>query len=110
MKFDVELSGEDSAVIRANGRLNLMSAPDLKHLVTGIVQGDGRPNVVVDLAEIDFVDSTGLGALVFGLKTARAAGGDLRIARPGKQIKMVLQLTSLDRILEPHDTVEECFE
>lgn len=109
MEFDVELSGRDGAVIHANGRLNMLSAPALKDLVTGIVHTDGRSHVVVDLAETDFMDSTGLGALISGLKTARSAGGDLRIARAGKQVMMVLRLTSLDRILQTHDTVEECF-
>ncbi|MBT2551332.1 STAS domain-containing protein [Arthrobacter sp. ISL-65] len=110
MKFDVEPSGRDGAVIHANGRLNLVSAPALKNLVTGIVHDEGRHNLVVDLAETDFMDSTGLGALISGLKTARAAGGDLRIACAGKQVMMVLQLTSMDRILQPHETIEECYE
>lgn len=43
------------------------------------------------------------------LKTARAAGGDLRIARAQTQVLTVLKLTNLDQILHPHDTVEECF-
>lgn len=70
----------------------------------------GGPHIVVDLGDTDFIDSTGLGAMVSGLKTARAAGGDLRIARAGTQVMMVLQLTKLDQILHSYDTVEECFE
>jgi anti-sigma B factor antagonist len=110
MQFDVELSGSDGAVIHTNGRLNLVSAPKLRELVTRIVREDGRSHVVVDLAGTDFMDSTGLGALISGLKTTRAAGGDLRIARAGTQVTMVLELTSMDSILEPHDTVEECLQ
>jgi anti-sigma B factor antagonist len=110
MEFDVELSGPDGALIRTSGRLNLVSAPKLRDLVTRVVRTDGRSHVVLDLAGTDFVDSTGLGALIFGLKTARAAGGDLRIARAGAQVTMALQLTGLDSILESHDTVEECLQ
>lgn len=77
--------------------------------MTRLVDQEGRTSIVVDLAGTDFMDSTGLGALIAGLKTTRRAGGDLRIARPGTQVMTVLQLTSLDRILHPHDTVEECF-
>ncbi len=108
MDFDVELTDGDCAVIRARGRLNMVSAPALRDLVASVVREDGRSRVVVDLAETDFMDSSGLGSLVAGLKTARDAGGDLRIARPQTQVLMVLKLTNLDQILHPYETVEEC--
>ncbi|WP_458114486.1 STAS domain-containing protein [Arthrobacter sp. R1-13] len=109
MDFDVELSDGDGAVIRTSGRLNMVAAPKLRDLVAHLVRQDGRSHVVVDLADTDFMDSSGLGALIAGLKTARAAGGDLRIARAQAQVLTVLQLTNLDQILHPHETVEECF-
>jgi anti-anti-sigma factor len=109
MDFDVELTDGDCAVIRARGRLNRVSAPALRDLVARVVREEGRSQVVVDLAETNFMDSSGLGSLVAGLKTARAAGGDLRIARPQTQVLMVLKLTNLDQVLHPHETVEECF-
>jgi len=110
MDFDVELSDGDGAVIRTSGRLNMVAAPRLRDLVARIVRQDGRSHVVVDLADTDFMDSSGLGALIAGLKTARAAGGDLRIARAQTQVLAVLKLTNLDQILHPHNTVEECFQ
>ncbi|WP_461165242.1 STAS domain-containing protein [Arthrobacter sp. R4-81] len=109
MDFDVELSDGDGAVIRTSGRLNMVAAPKLRDLVAHLVRQDGRSHLVVDLADTDFMDSSGLGALIAGLKTARAAGGDLRIARAQAQVLTVLQLTNLDQILHPHETVEECF-
>jgi anti-sigma B factor antagonist len=45
------------------------------------------------------MDSSGLGALVACLKSARQAGGDLRIAAPSEQVTMVLELSNLDRVL-----------
>jgi len=110
MDFDVELTDGDGAVIRTSGRLNMVAAPRLRDLVARIVRQDGRSHVVVDLADTDFMDSSGLGALIAGLKTARAAGGDLRIARAQTQVLAVLKLTNLDQILHPHNTVEECFQ
>jgi anti-sigma B factor antagonist len=55
------------------------------------------------------MDSSGLGALVSCLKTAREADGDLRIANAGEQILMVLNLTNLDRILPSYSNVQEAF-
>lgn len=110
MDFDVELSDGDGAVIRTSGRLNMVAAPKLRDLVARVVRQDGRSHIVVDLSDTDFIDSSGLGALIAGLKTARAAGGDLRIARAQAQVLTVLELTNLDQILRPHATVEECFQ
>ncbi|MCU1534627.1 MAG: anti-sigma factor antagonist, partial [Glaciihabitans sp.] len=65
--------------------------------------------VVVDLTRVEFMDSSGLGALVSGMKAARLAGGDLRIASPTEQVKLVLQLTNMDRVLPAYDDAETAF-
>lgn len=91
------------AVVTTPARLTMANAPELRMRITDAVQRTAR--VVVDLGDTAFVDSSGLGALVSGLKTARQAGGDLRIAGPGEQVRTVLSLTNLDRILRPHATV-----
>jgi anti-sigma B factor antagonist len=107
MKFDVQYPVDGTAVIRAIGRLNMVAAPRLRELVSSTVS-DGRSRIVVDLADTEFIDSSGLGALIAGLKAARTAGGDLRIARPPVQVTTVLELTNLHRILRPYATVAEC--
>jgi anti-sigma B factor antagonist len=94
------------AVLRPEGRLNMTAAPQLRTAVDEVV-GDGASRVVVDLSACTFVDSSGLGALVGGLKAARQAGGDLRIAQAPEQVRTVLALTNLDRVLTPHATVED---
>jgi anti-sigma B factor antagonist len=106
--IDVETGGlrEGAALLRPHGRLNMVLAPHLRDLVTSTVAA-GRSRLVVDLSGTEFVDSSGLGALVSGLKTARQAGGDLRIAAVPDQVRTVLSLTNLDRVLRPHDTVEQ---
>lgn len=93
-------------VARLAGRLDLLAAPAVKQRLAEVVAG-GHPRLVVDLAEVPFIDSTGLGSLVGGLKAARQAGGDLRIANPGEQARAILQLTTLDRVLRPYPSVEE---
>jgi len=103
----IDVQGRDgAAVVRLNGRLDLLSAPDVKGRLGQVVaQGDRR--IVVDLNDVSFVDSSGLGALIGGLKAARQAGGDLRIARPAQQAQTILELTTLNRVLRPYATVEE---
>ncbi|QGQ20552.1 anti-sigma factor antagonist [Cellulomonas sp. JZ18] len=94
------------AVLRPQGRLTMVTAGELKAEVDRVVDA-GSAVVVVDLEETAFMDSSGLGALVGGLRRARAAGGDLRIARVNGQVLTVLRLTTMDRVLTPYDTVED---
>lgn len=97
---------QDATVLRCDGRLTMVAAPALKSAIDEVVESGGT-HVVVDLSETSFVDSSGLGALVAGLKRTRQAGGDLRIAEPQEQVRMVLALTNLDRILQPFDRLED---
>ncbi|WP_028279569.1 STAS domain-containing protein [Arthrobacter sp. H5] len=107
MQFSIE-QRERYTEVSGKGRLNMVTAPLLREVVAQAV-GDGRTRIVLNLGEIIFMDSSGLGALIGCLKVARQAGGDLRIACVQPQVKMVLELTSMHRVLAPHPTVEEAF-
>lgn len=109
MEFDVRVVGADTSVIVPRGRLNMVAAPRLRVLVGQTVR-DGQSRIVLDLAETAFMDSSGLGALIAGLKAARQAGGDLRIAAPTEQVAMVLQVSNLDRVLRPYGSVQEALD
>lgn len=97
------------AVIALSGRLTATGAPLLRKAVNDLVTG-GDPRIVIDMAQLQFVDSSGLGALVGGLKSARVAGGDLRIAAVPEAVRTVLHLTNLDRVLLDHPTPETAFD
>lgn len=106
MKMNVESLPGNVTVIEITERLDLHSATEAKQKFAKVVS-DGHCRLVVDLSRVTFLDSSGLGILVAGLKAARLAGGDLRIARPPEQVRLVLELTTLDRVLRPYATVEE---
>ncbi|MCL2849554.1 MAG: STAS domain-containing protein [Micrococcales bacterium] len=93
-------------VLTPEGKFNLVSAPLFTARVDDLVAAD-KARLVVDLHAVDFIDSSGLGALIGGLKKARGNDGDLRVAAAGSQVLAVLKLTNLDRILSPYPTVEE---
>lgn len=96
-------------VLVLEGRLDLVTAGDLRRAVEQAVAG-GRTRVVADLSAVAFIDSSGLGALIGGLKHARQAGGELRMAGATQQVLTVLKLTRLDRVLRPYVTVDEALE
>jgi anti-sigma B factor antagonist len=95
-------------ILRLEGRLNMVTAPAMREAVRSIIES-GRTRVAVDLAGVDFLDSSGLGALLSGRKTARNAGGDLRIAAATEQVRLVLNLTNLERVLTPFGSVDEAY-
>lgn len=105
MEIDTSTVDGKIAVVRLDGRLNMVSAPRLKTTIEEVVDHGGT-HVVVDLAAVTFMDSSGLGALIAALKKARQAHGDLRIAGVNEQVATVLQLTNLDRVLRPFESVE----
>jgi len=96
-------------VVTPDGRLNMVAAPELREQLRTLVQ-DGASRVVVDLSGVESIDSSGLGALISGLKAARNAGGDLRIAAPNAQVMAVLELTNLNRVLRPRESAEKAFD
>jgi anti-sigma B factor antagonist len=106
VEVTVDARTDGTAVVHLAGRLDLLSASAVKDRFATAV-GEGFRRLVVDLHEVPFMDSSGLSALIVGLKATRLAGGDLRIARPGEQIAMILELTSLNRILGAYDSIEE---
>jgi anti-sigma B factor antagonist len=106
MSLSIDIEPGGITIVRPSGRLDLLSATQFRQDLSKIV-GDGQSRLVIDLDAVTFIDSSGLGALIGGLKATRLAGGDLRIARPSQQARVILQLTTLERVLKPYSTIEE---
>lgn len=109
IEFGVERRSNGTAVVTPQGRLTMVSARRFKELLTELAT-TGHARIVVDLAETTFLDSSGLGALISGLKSARQASGDLRIARPTEAVVTVLELTNMDKVLRARPDVESAFD
>ena len=109
VEWPTRTAGSGATVIRPEGRLNMVAAPDLREQIHSLVRS-GQTRIVVDLSGVDTIDSSGLGALISGLKAARQSGGDLRIAGPSEQAVAVLELTNLNRVLKSHDSADSAFD
>ena len=92
-----EQQGE-ARVMHPEGRLDVALAPAFREQVKRLLDA-GSTKLIIDLGGVSFVDSSGLGTILVGLKLARRAGGDIRIVRPPPQFKALLQLTSVSRFL-----------
>jgi anti-sigma B factor antagonist len=108
MALEVEMRQVESGVtvVAPTGRLDVAGAPALKDAISEVVK-NGPPRVVIDMGAVSFVDSTGLGSVISALKQVRASQGELRLAAPNQQARVVLELTTLDRVFPYYATVEE---
>jgi anti-anti-sigma factor len=107
--FTTRTIGTNVTVIQPTGRLNMVAASTLRKQLQDIVEG-GSSRIVVDLSATEFIDSSGLGALISGLKIARQEGGDLRLAATPKQVGTALELTNLNRVLPTYESVDTAFD
>jgi len=100
----------NSVVITLKG--NIMGGPDGAKLLDSLheLKEQGKKNVVVDLAKVKFMNSSGLGMLISGMTTMRNAGGDLRLANPADRIQSLLIITKLITVFKHYDSVEAAAE
>lgn len=105
MNLDVEIQGE-TAVITLKGALDAQTAPELKNTFSQVIR-DGRQDIVLDLTAVDFMDSSGLGAIVGAYKQVRIGKGDVRIAGLQPVVRKVFELTRLDRVFRIFDSTDQ---
>jgi anti-sigma B factor antagonist len=100
----------DIVLLKISGRITLgRECQEVEWAVEDLVR-DSKKKVVVDLAGLDYVDSTGIGILVMCSGKVRAAGGELRLAALQPRIAELMRLTRLDQILHFYATAAEASE
>ena len=87
------------------GELDVTDAADIAAALA--IVAAGAPEIIVDLAGLEFIDSSGVAALARGRKLARHAGGDLLLAAPRREVLRVLTLTRLIDVFPVHPSVDE---
>jgi len=98
MDIQSHLSG-NVTVLDLAGRLEVSSAPELKTWLNNSLP-PAPSRVVVNLKQITFIDSTGLSALVQGMKRCRERNGDLRLCNLQATVRIIFELTRLDKAFE----------
>lgn len=96
----------DLTVLDVSGEVDLSTANVLRSRIEELV-GAGVRSLSVSLEEVGFLDSSGLSALVTGLKRMEAAGGRLSLICKNEQILKVFTVTGLDRVFTIHDSTAE---
>lgn len=94
-----------TTIVEAGGEVELHSAPGLREELRRVCETD-CPCCVVDMSDVSFIDSTGVGVLVGALKRAREHGGTLTIACPQPRVRRVFEITGLLGALPIYDSLD----
>ncbi len=92
-------------VLAVSGEVDVYTAPRLREKLVELVS-QGNYRIVVDLEAVEFLDSTGLGVLVGGLKRVRTHDGSLSLVCTQQRILKVFDITGLNKVFTIHDTVD----
>jgi len=92
----------DVATVALKGEVDVLNVDQVR--VALVEALDGHPGtVVVDLSELSFIDSTGLGAIIFGFQRARDEGVGFQLAHPSRGVHQILVLSGLLEVVEIKD-------
>jgi anti-sigma B factor antagonist len=105
MDLHVEPAGDVAVVEVLAETVDLSNATELKARLADLTAA--HRFAVVDLGRVRYLDSSGCGALVGAMTHFRSAGGDLRLCGATPQVKTLLELVRLTRVLTLHATCEE---
>ncbi len=105
LSVEVELPRDDVALITVDGYLDVDTATEFQHHLANQLH-HGRRHFLLDLSEVPFMDSAGLGALIGGIRRAREAEGDVAVACSRPTLTRLLHTTGFDRIVPVTETVE----
>ena len=94
------------AVLAVSGEVDVATAPRLREQLIELVNS-GSNRIVVDLENVEFLDSTGLGVLVGALKRVRMSDGELALVCTAARILKVFEITGLTKVFPMRSTVAE---
>jgi anti-sigma B factor antagonist len=105
MQFEQRPGGSYTVVAVVDGRIDAAAADDFRAEIARIAQGGSR-RILLDLSEVHFVDSTGLGSIIASLKQL-GPDGDLAICGAHDSVGSLFRLTRMDKVFRIFATQEE---
>jgi len=96
---------DGTTIVAVGGEIDVYTAPKLRDKITELV-GDGVFSIVIDMESVEFLDSTGLGVLVGGLKKVRAHDGSLELVCTQDRLLKIFRITGLAKVFVIHDSAD----
>jgi len=101
-----ELAEKDACLVSVHGQIHLLEAKELEQRLEEVLS-DGRSNIVLDMTDVSFITSDGLGVLIKVRGDARRAGGNLSIVEPPEPVLGVFRTTRLTKLFDIYPSKEE---
>ncbi len=93
-------------ILDISGEIDLYNAPEIKDIVNKLIE-QKRYNVIINLKEVTYIDSSGIGALISSLSNLKKYQGGLKIINVFASVKKVFELTKLTSFFEIYDSEDE---
>lgn len=106
MKIETRAESGQIVISLKEERLDAHNSGELKDRFLRFLE-EGERRLVVDLSEVSFIDSSGLGALLSGYKNATQRGGTLILAGPQPRVRAMFELTRLNRVFDIYPRLQE---
>lgn len=106
LKVNDYTTDDGLTVITVEGEIDVYTAPKLREKLIDLVN-KGKFHLLVDMEKVEFLDSTGLGVLVGGLKRVRANDGSLELVCTQERILKIFRITGLTKVFGIHDSIED---
>ena len=109
MQFSVS-EKKGAVIVKLEGEM--VSGPDatlLSEKLHELIQA-GKKKIILDMAAIDYMNSSGLGILIGGLTTVRNQGGDIKLIHLAPKLKELLRITKLDCVFDVYENEDEAIE
>ena len=90
-------------VVVIGGELDIVTSPQLRTVLLDLVRTEGQRSIVLDVAELTFIDSSALGVLATVLRDLEALDGRLTVRSPSNAVRRVFEITGLDKAIVVED-------
>ena len=97
---------DTTRILDLSGEVDVYTSPQLKQDLVQLAES-GVKHVIINLSKVEYLDSTGLGVLIGGLKRMREHDGNMALVGPGMRILRIFEITGLDKIFDIYPTEEE---
>ncbi|GAA0311439.1 anti-sigma B factor antagonist [Gracilibacillus halotolerans] len=105
MNLEIErLDNGETKILKVNGEVDVYTAPQLKEALVPLTKQEGA-KVIVDLENVTYMDSTGLGVFIGALKSTKEYNSEMRLVSMHDRVRRLFEITGLDSIMNIDTTV-----
>lgn len=96
----------DVSVLELNGEIDVYTAPQFREAISDLITS-GQKDLIIDMAGVSYMDSSGFGALLSATKKLKPSGGSVSLVQCNSAIDRILKITRLDTVFVTYQAIDE---